>query len=181
MQAKMYARFWHISDDCRTLLDTIDHLLDYSKINHVSEHARHSRRAARLIQRPKAAGLQSGEQATDQASAIHSDVDLGAITEEVIVAVSVGHEIKVPAKSSLATTGNGALHQKLSDRTSENPQNRPKIERRTSQFDHVTISIDIVSSSDWKMCTEVGAWRRIVVGEISFLQAYLYLLTSSGR
>ncbi|KAE9983508.1 hypothetical protein EG328_009848 [Venturia inaequalis] len=147
----------------RTLLDTIDHLLDYSKINHVSEHARHSRRAARLIQRPKAAGLQSGEQATDQASAIHSDVDLGAITEEVIVAVSVGHEIKVPAKSSQATTGNGALHQKLSDRTSENPQNRPKIQRRTSQFDHVTISIDIVSSSDWKMCTEVGAWRRIVM------------------
>jgi hypothetical protein len=153
----------------RTLLDTIDHLLDYSKINHVSEHQRHSRRAARQIQRPNATGLQSAEQTTEQESAIHADVDLGAITEEVIVAVSVGHEIKVPAKLSRATNGNetrgsiktGEPTSKLTPDTSQ-PHVRPKIERRTSQFDHVTISIDISSSSDWILCTEVGAWRRIV-------------------
>lgn len=164
-------QLWQISDECRTLLDTIDHLLDYSKINHVSEHARHSRRAARLVQRPKVAGLQSVEQATGQVSAIHSNVDLGAITEEVIVAVSVGHEIKLPAKSTQVTTSNGALDLEsggqLPNKTNSPSHTRPKIERRTSQFDHVTICIDISSSSDWRMCTEVGAWRRIVVREIS--------------
>lgn len=153
----------------RTLLDTIDHLLDYSKINHVSEHARHSRRAARLLQRPKATGLQGAEQATEQVTAIDSDVDLGAITEEVIVAVSVGHEIKVPAKSAQAISSNEGLNapsDDLHEGIKPSAHTRPKIERRVSQFDHVTISIDISSSSNWTMCTEVGAWRRIVVTEI---------------
>jgi hypothetical protein len=154
----------------RTLLDTIDHLLDYSKINHVSEHARHSRRAARQVQRPEATGLQSAEQDTDQKSTIHTDIDLAAITEEVIVAVSAGHEIKVPAKSSPTASNDESMdliHNGESlGRASSNirsPHSRPKIERRTSQFDHVTISIDICSSSNWKLCTEVGAWRRIVM------------------
>ncbi|TID23371.1 CheY-like superfamily [Venturia nashicola] len=151
----------------RTLLDTIDHLLDYSKINHVSEHARHSRRAARLVQRPKATGPLSVEQATQTSSAIYSDVDLGAITEEVIVAVSVGHEIKVPIRSTQSITSDGALDLESNDQlpndTTPPLHPRPKIERRTSQFNHVTISIDISNSSDWKMCTEVGAWRRIVM------------------
>lgn len=122
-----------------------------------------------MIQRPKTSGLQSAEQASVQASANHVDIDLSAITEEVIVAVSIGHEIKVPVKKG-QTTRNGnvnLLHalDKSSTPVPEDPVRsvRPKSERRTSQFDHVTISIDISSSSDWKFCTEVGAWRRIVV------------------
>jgi signal transduction histidine kinase len=143
----------------RTLLDTIDHLLDYTKINHSSQLARHER-SAEKIRRELGAPLKSKK--SKEYLAVDLDVDICAVTEEVMTAVSAGYDVHRLAALRTGGPGRNAhpLDSSYADDTSGNPALRAT---KSSQLDKVAVSIDISSASSWMFTTQAGAWRRIVM------------------
>jgi signal transduction histidine kinase len=128
----------------RTLLDTIDHLLDHSKINHLTQRERESRKISRHKRRGSSAlHAKSEHRKVGGVLGNNSDIDLSAVTEEVIAAVSAGHEAGIlPRRSSGKTPAIQA-------------------DTRLLHLDDLTVSIDIAKALNWRFHTEVGAWRRI--------------------
>jgi hypothetical protein len=132
------------ADSCaRTLLDTINMVLDYSKINAFERNASKARRQGKSLQ-------SSLKESTGQPQLnIYADVDLAAIAEEVVEGVATGQIFK----DSL--TGFGALDV-ASDMPSQSYGPRKDVE----------IIIDIAprsSARDWVFVTQPGAFRRIIM------------------
>jgi len=132
------------ADSCaRTLLDTINMVLDYSKINAFERSTRKAHRKGRNLQ----SGLQDST-AQPQLN-IYGDVDLAGITEEVVEGVTTGQIFK----DSL--TGVDALDLSA-DVSGSSSEGRKDIE----------IIIDIApraSPRDWVFVTQPGAFRRIIM------------------
>ncbi|KAK8203469.1 hypothetical protein BKA81DRAFT_407719 [Phyllosticta paracitricarpa] len=135
------------ADSCaRTLLDTINMVLDYSKINTFEKNIR------------KAKKTRSKETSTNPASLmaqptfnIYETVDLAAITEEVVEGVSIGHVFKDIANLE-ATIQRLPTSPSASGKTSLPPISRSPVE--------VTLDIE---ARDWNFITQPGALRRITM------------------
>ncbi|KAM0185102.1 hypothetical protein ACHAPQ_008197 [Fusarium lateritium] len=121
----------------RTLLDTIDQILDWSKINHFTSslakgdytYTDVDSRALRVSRNNSVeAGMMS----------IASDVDLPRLIEEVVESVHVGHEFQ---KLSLGQTAQGCDGLK----------------------DIVKVVVDIEPMDNWRFHVQAGAIRRIVM------------------
>jgi signal transduction histidine kinase len=144
------------ADSCaRTLLDTINMVLDYSKINAFERNASKARRQGRNLQ-------SSLKESTGQPQLnIYADVDLAAITEEVVEGVATGQVFK----DSL--TGFDAL-----DLGTDMP-NQSYGARKD-----VEIIIDIApktSAREWIFVTQPGAFRRIIMNIFVSLSIILIL------
>ncbi|RKF60728.1 putative two-component sensor protein histidine protein kinase [Erysiphe neolycopersici] len=70
----------------RTLLDTINHILDYSKINHFESHWRRSKRA-----KYRAGVPITTEKSNFSMLSLFQDIDVSVICEEVVDSVYAGH------------------------------------------------------------------------------------------
>ncbi|KAK7526226.1 uncharacterized protein IWZ02DRAFT_214021 [Phyllosticta citriasiana] len=135
------------ADSCaRTLLDTINMVLDYSKINTFEKNIR------------KAKKTRSKDTSTNPASLmaqptfnIYETVDLAAITEEVVEGVSIGHVFKDIANLE-ATIQRLPTSPSASGKTSLPPISRSPVE--------VTLDIE---ARDWNFITQPGALRRITM------------------
>lgn len=132
------------ADSCaRTLLDTINMVLDYSKINAFERNAAKSRRSKRDT---LAAARSQGFQAPLN---IYSDVDLAAITEEVVEGVATGHVFR----DSLA----------IVDADSDPRSKKQRLSLSSSPpYTQVDIIVDI-PMKDWTFWSQAGALRRIVM------------------
>lgn len=146
------------ADSCaRTLLDTINMVLDYSKINSFERNmskAKKSRRN-RLAEKPVSEMQPSLN--------IYGDVDLAAITEEVVEGVATGqvfqNSLTNPAPGDLSDEGTRG-------RTSARAVNKANaagavIAQAVSKAD-VEIVLDI-AAQDWTFVTQPGAFRRVVM------------------
>ncbi|KAF2655975.1 hypothetical protein K491DRAFT_406427 [Lophiostoma macrostomum CBS 122681] len=131
------------ADSCaRTLLDTINMVLDYSKINSFEKNVNRVRRSNRDASTPSASlGVQSHLN-------IYSDVDLAAITEEVVEGVATGHVLRDQV------TGID-VHDARAPSLKKGANNRP-------HKDDVQIIMDI-PTKDWTFWSQAGALRRIVM------------------
>lgn len=131
------------ADSCaRTLLDTINMVLDYSKINAFERNARKVRR--KRGEREANFAVPGGPQLN-----IFGDVDLAGITEEVVEGVATGQVFKDSLTSVDAVD--------LTDDTSR--------QGFASRKD-VEIILDIApraSPKDWVFITQPGAFRRIIM------------------
>jgi signal transduction histidine kinase len=132
------------ADSCaRTLLDTINMVLDYSKINAFERNMTKARK--KRHQNISTSHLQP-------AINISGDVDLAAITEEVVEGVATGQVFK----------------DRLADVDSTNPQESPTPEQEgstsgiLSEVPGVEIVIDI-PPGNWMFLTQPGAFRRVVM------------------
>jgi hypothetical protein len=146
----------------RTLLDTIDHLLDYTKINNANSVARQdtdARREARVQ------GVARTKKMNEHVIAknLTPDIDICAITEEVLTAVSAGYDIHRLA-ASRSRGGRRALDSSYADDTS-GALSASQADK--SHFNNVVVSIDIANISNWRFRTEAGAWRRVVMNIFS--------------
>ncbi|QDS77761.1 hypothetical protein FKW77_005006 [Venturia effusa] len=132
------------ADSCaRTLLDTINMVLDYSKINAFERNANKARK--------KKGQLNTGsmESAGQPQLNIFGDVDLAAITEEVVEGVATGQVFK----DSL--TGFDAVDL-TTDVSKQSVPGKKDVE----------IILDIsprASRKDWTFVTQPGAFRRIIM------------------
>jgi signal transduction histidine kinase/CheY-like chemotaxis protein len=131
------------ADSCaRTLLDTINMVLDYSKINAFERNARKVRKKSGDMDATMSA-------ATGQPQLnIFGNVDLASITEEVVEGVATGQVFK----DSL--TGFDAVD--LADSSKQTTSARKEVE----------IILDIsprANPRDWIFVTQPGAFRRIIM------------------
>ena len=130
------------ADSCaRTLLDTINMVLDYSKINAFERNARKIRK--------KSGDMETALTAPGQPQLnIFGNVDLANITEEVVEGVATGQVFKDSLTGVDAVDLADASRQAFSDRK------------------EVEIILDIIPRTvpkDWIFVTQPGAFRRIVM------------------
>jgi signal transduction histidine kinase/CheY-like chemotaxis protein len=135
------------ADSCaRTLLDTINMVLDYSKINAFERNAEKARRNMRKRAHldPSEAGASGHLQPS---MSIYGDVDLAAITEEVVEGVATGQVFK---DSLTGADVNEAID----------------VACQKSLSQDLEIILDISprnSAKEWVFVTQPGAFRRIVM------------------
>ncbi|KAI4631684.1 uncharacterized protein J4E87_002390 [Alternaria ethzedia] len=120
-----------------TLLDTFDHLLEYSKVN--------SRASV---------GQRGGNGDPRFTTHVHHGavaVDLASMVEDVIGTVSVGHD-----HSSRLSSG---LNKERQDLLVGSPA--------TAQTEPVVVTTHIEKARDWTFVIDEGAWKRILLNVVS--------------
>jgi signal transduction histidine kinase/CheY-like chemotaxis protein len=132
------------ADSCaRTLLDTINMVLDYSKINAFERNANKARRRRGHVE----SGMAEAAGHLQPSLNIYGDVDLAAITEEVVEGVATGQVFK----DSL--TGDD-MRQLIFDGTTH---------KSGKDIDVILEIAPRQSIKDWLLITQPGAFRRIVM------------------
>lgn len=121
-----------------TLLDTIDHLLDFAKINNFTRKSTQTRVST------------SNPKEQKQNFALDVDVDLSVVTEEVLETVFAGHDfIRAGRETEQMPIANKQVE--AGAKSSEGDRN-------------VSVVVDISKAQDshWIFRTQAGAWRRIL-------------------
>lgn len=137
----------------KTLLDTLNHVMDYAKINEINSHAKSGTHvvkanSVRVISRPV-------RKTNTQFSSMSSKFDLSRVTEEVIEAVFASQSYRV-------------AHGRLDD---DHASQIMALESNTSHAavgddasrKLVLIVLDIPRMDNWIFSMPVGAWRRILM------------------
>lgn len=137
----------------RSLLDIINNMLDFAKIN---QFARNSRSAGLKPSPPKRLQQSAPKKANGVVNLI-SDVQLDAVLEEVAESVFAGHcfssKNRTLAQASAPT----------SDQEGELVRTSPT-ERPLSAFNQsLTVIYDVAPDSWWLFETQAGAWRRVLM------------------
>jgi len=118
----------------RTLLDTIEHVLDFSKIKKFG-------------------------QETVQPMGVVADLDISAVIEEVLEGVYAGFEFNGLSSQGLADT----TKSRRAVPASPNETSSPDILQFGVSNDLLTIIIDIDFRERWKFPTVPGTWRRLTM------------------
>lgn len=139
------------ADSCaRTLLDTINMVLDYSNINTFEKKQKKSRRSRQGAPRTNSP---SGTLQADLS--VYQHVDIAAITEEVVDGVATGHTF-----SSMPNTPDGDLPQAQNGKC--NDTKASLLLMNLSGNKDVELIIDI-PARDWTYWSQPGALRRIIM------------------
>ncbi|KAK1579318.1 hsp90-like protein [Colletotrichum navitas] len=151
----------------KTLLDTIDHLLDYSKVNtflRASKSRRKNSGMGRGLRPETSASIESGMMS------LVSDVHLDLLVEEVIESVFIGHSFHHMVASSLARHGTSSgpptpAQEKLDAIATSDGlgHRRGPSESQPASLKDVKILVDIDPQSSWVFHTNPGAIRRVVM------------------
>ncbi|KAK6218461.1 sensor histidine kinase response regulator (hsp90-like protein) [Colletotrichum tabaci] len=150
----------------KTLLDTIDHLLDYSKVNtflRASKSQRRNNGPGRGLRPEQSASIESGMMT------LVSDVHLDLLVEEVIESVFIGYSFHHMVASSLARHGSSGpptpAQEKLDAIATSDGlgHRRSSSESPPTSLKDVKILVDIDPESSWVFHTNPGAIRRIVM------------------
>lgn len=128
----------------KTLLDTVNHVLDYSK----------------LSKRPEQGSRRSSRRTEERSSNLEEDIDLSRLVEEVVESVYAGQTFR----------STGAFHASEGDEIPvassfrEQPSVRELAHRTQSKFSgDVQVILDVERLDSWFVRTEPGAIRRIVM------------------
>lgn len=149
---------------CRTLLDTVDHLLDYSKINSFAE----KRKGLTMSLSP--ANQRATEYDQFGKKRLYANTSIDAVLEEVIESVFAGHSfqrrsIQQLAKNDTAQQLYTTAHTR-SDSSQAMEQLGPGISSAiedATAFGDVLVNISIDPECDWLFNVQVGAIRRIIM------------------
>ena len=148
----------------RTLLDTIDHLLDYSKINSFSSGGAKSTGAS-----PTQRRIDRARSNTLNRKALSSNIRLDGIVEEVVESVFAGFSfqrmsIKQASRQGQALT-NAAPHRYM-DLAQAMEYLRPNLKGEGNdgtRSGNVSVYVHIEHGCEWMFNLQVGAIRRIVM------------------
>ncbi|KAK8194964.1 uncharacterized protein BKA78DRAFT_293603 [Phyllosticta capitalensis] len=137
----------------KTLLDTIDHVLDYAKINKLGR----SRRKRHDARHNKSVGTGNNE---NSVMGVTTEFDLSALVEEVVEAVCAGDAFKkahagafysggVPTVKALTSTSDAFV--------------KDSVDVTSGHDGRVTILLNVSPAGGWNVKTQPGALRRIVM------------------
>jgi signal transduction histidine kinase len=135
----------------RTLLDTIQHVLDFAKINNFTKPKRNERKGERS----------SDERPRSRMTGLSVDIDVSVITEDVIDAVYAGHEFH--GNSSLGVTDEASGSPSKDLRRSEVNDSDIIPDQPAFKKGPLTIIMDIGWRSNWTFNTQSGALRRVLM------------------
>lgn len=124
----------------KTLLDTINHVLDFAKINNLTRGA--SKRSKKRSQGAKQV-INPGQGHTNDIMTLISDVDLSILTEEVLETVFAGYNFQNTVTQTLTETF---------DKT-------PK----KADVPQIAVIVDINKTDNYVFRTQPGAWRRVLM------------------
>ena len=149
-----------ISSCGRTLLDTIEHILDFSKINSFERNWRNARK-------PKGSGRFSNNEAVKKALAkeapplmsIYAVTDVAAIVEEVVEGVYAG-QIYRDFGSVDITDGSASHRGQTSDRLSVGYASMSGGSADQRNAKKIEVILDI-AQDDYCFATQPGALRRV--------------------
>jgi hypothetical protein len=133
----------------QTLLDTINHVMDHSKMNDSTKNV-----STRRLKNTKTVRLSSKPLKTRKVSRDPA-FDMGVATEEVVEAVVAGSSFLPTMRSTNAplspteSTTTTSAYTELSD---------PATKRKTCY-----IILNVSHEHDWTYCFPVGSWKRIVM------------------
>lgn len=138
----------------KTLVDTINHLLDYSKINSFIENDRADKKDS-VLGKVNAQPGERSEQGKTRSQTL--PVELDCLVEEVVESVLAGysHE-RMSAQRSLR---DDLDYTKYKDAIAQ----RPATGHADPSQERVQIFLDIEKSTSWRFNTHPGAFRRIVM------------------
>ncbi|KAF2020833.1 hypothetical protein BU24DRAFT_438222 [Aaosphaeria arxii CBS 175.79] len=125
----------------KTLLDTINHVLDFAKINNLTRGT--SKRLKKRSQSTKHT-ISPAQSHTNDILTLITDVDLSVLTEEVLETVFAGHNFQKSTTQTFYGQGQG--------------QGAPG-----SDSQPISIIVDINKSSNYVFRTQPGAWRRVLM------------------
>ncbi|KAM5351235.1 hypothetical protein ACJ41O_003958 [Fusarium nematophilum] len=152
----------------RTLLDTINHLLYWAKINNFIN----SPKDRDSSNKPKRRGLGSGRtnSITDGMMHIASGADLDILVEEVVDCVYAGHVFQQQSEQRFHRRASyqGPNNDPLSLLDSMDAAESPRPERAGGQglqlsHESVNVLIDIDPATNWVFRTQPGALRRVIM------------------
>ncbi|KAK4495512.1 hypothetical protein PRZ48_013844 [Zasmidium cellare] len=133
----------------RTLLDTLNHVLDYSKINKLGRaQMRKHARQNKLINLASDSSLESLN--------MTAEIDLGVLVEEVAEAVTAGHSFK-----RLPGAGTVASFDALTSGKRDAIANAHGAEGRLAS--HPLVLLDISPRRSWLVRVQPGALRRVIM------------------
>jgi signal transduction histidine kinase/CheY-like chemotaxis protein len=150
----------------RTLLDTLNHVLDYSKINKLGR--------AQMRRHAKQNKLITLSDSSLESLSMTGEFDLGVLVEEVAEAVSAGHAFKkLPVNGSVMTN-------QTEGKDSAALGNRHDSFTAGALQAHgeggVSVLLDVSPRQSWRVRTQPGALRRIIMNLLGNALKY----TSSG-
>lgn len=151
---------------CRTLIDTLDHLLDYSKINNFQTTRRRQEHAtaSRATRHGRTKTIQAGMRS------LSSNVRLDVLAEEVIESVFAGFNFQHLSIAQLSKEASSRAADIYANRRMDAMKAMEDLDpsRLTSgevrlAFGDASIFLVIDPKSSWVFFTESGAIRRIVM------------------
>ncbi|KAI9771345.1 MAG: hypothetical protein M1840_002315 [Geoglossum simile] len=155
----------------RSLLDTIQHVLDFAKINNFAKPKRNEGKD----QGPPEEGSRW------RAMGLTADIDLSLITEDVVDAVYAGHEFQ--GKSSLGVYDEASsfpsegLRGSVSVSSGATPDQRPDLLAKKERLD---IIMDIGWRSNWDFDTQSGALMNLFGNALNYTDAgWVYISLQS--
>lgn len=147
-------------DQCaRTLLDTVNNVLDYTKINDFSQRRR-LKPAVKQHDKPGHAKKPRASKNMPRYSELLADIDLDVITEEIVEVVFAGQSLRVLESG---WSGLSAESEVLSSSTAIHIGGSP---RTLSMRKNVRIILDMPASNLWVLQTQTGVWRRLLMNLI---------------
>ena len=146
-------------DSCgRTLLDTINHILDFSKINHFEKNWRRNRKAGpRPLPRSNNNALLLRQPDVPMIN-LCAEVDVSVVCEEVVEGVFAGHAYQ----NITAPTFDVIPQRKMSDIKNPSSSSTTRMGSETNQNSQVTVILDI-DFENYEFTTQPGAYRRILM------------------
>jgi len=150
----------------KTLLDTVNHVLDYAKINNLAKHN------SRRLGHPRNQGQL---QASSSDSSLTSCFNLASVVEEVVEAIYAGQVFR--SASADVVEGRGSSHSSgervIGDRSRlRNKHPKAPMESLPS----VKLTLDIENHTNWDVKSQPGAVRRVVMNILGNALKY----TNSG-
>ncbi|KAF2268653.1 hypothetical protein CC78DRAFT_540513 [Lojkania enalia] len=132
----------------KTLLDTIDHVLDYAKINKLRNASSRRRRAE---------GRRRGQPGDNSILGVTTDFNLAHLVEEVCDTVCAGHNFR---KTHVGRRG--AFHDHY-DIPEANSSDNVVTAVQEGKEDRVAVTLNITPFVNWIVRSQPGALRRIVM------------------
>ncbi|KAI1861552.1 hypothetical protein JX265_009519 [Neoarthrinium moseri] len=155
-----------IENCSRTLVDTIDHLLDWTKINKFKTSTtdrRNSIRGKRGVSSSNDVSIETGMMS------ITSDVEVDVVAEQVVESVFAGHCFQTQSVTRLVDgqgsqdTDMDAMRRLDSTKAIEALGIRGRTGQIQVVLGDVVVSLDINANSRWAFTTQPGAIRRILL------------------
>ncbi|KZL64267.1 hsp90-like protein [Colletotrichum incanum] len=153
----------------RTLLETIDHLLDWSKINNFISPSKRRNSTAGVGDR----GLRNRDQKISIEAgmmSITSNVDLDVLAEEVVESICAGFSYQRVSVAQLANNRPGEHADSSAIRRLDSMQAMEDMASGTNRFGDlqlvlgdVSVTFDIHPATSWRFHTQPGAIRRIIM------------------
>ncbi|KAI9641275.1 hypothetical protein NHQ30_010076 [Ciborinia camelliae] len=133
-----------------TLLDTLNNVLDYAKINNFTSSQKREQKSIRNSSRIRNAVPVENFRIYGTIS-LTSDLDIASVTEDVINGIFAGHIYVLQSTSTISTDIDRPISPTQPD------------SQRVEQAPQLSVILDVDHKSNWTFLTQPGAWKRILM------------------